>query len=276
MKKLLFILFFALNVFSRTYFLDEVAKLDKLTNTYNVDSTIEVSPSDTLFVQKGVVVAFSPLTGIELKGTLQAIGDASHEILFTSKVSLKGQGQSYDWRGIQLYSTSSIELKHVRFYYSSTGITSCCDNVIVDHVTFRQNGKWEIMIGNRVLDVPENEPFSYRPITTNPQLVTVNKPDFNKIVNKVYIPKRDFLITPLAIAAGVVGGIYIGKYAKAQSDYKEFKPGNKEYDASTSPHRKEKFDDLRDDIYVNSSVGFSLAGLALTGLTYVTIYTLKF
>lgn len=265
-------------VAAKTIFLDNFAILDKSSRTYQVHSTIEIAPSDTLFIPKGVTIAFYPLCGIELKGTLQAIGTQLDVITFTSIVALTGQGQSYAWRGIQMYPTSTIELQYAMVAYSSTGISSCCDNISLDHVVFRQNGKWNVMIGNRVITVPENEPYTYHPVSLHPidTLTITTVPNINKIMTKVYIPKRDYVITPLAIAAVIVGGIYINKFINSQSEYNDYKPSNNSYDNATSPQRKEHFGNLRKDIYLNGILGCTLAAFGVTGIGYVTIYTLNF
>ena len=278
MTKTLFVILFCFSyVSSKTIFLDNFASFDKVTHTYQVHTTIEIGPIDTLFVPKGVTVAFYPLCGIELKGTLQAIGTKSDVITFTSVVALTGQGQAYAWRGIQMYPTSALELMYVMLAYSSTGISSCCDNISLDHVTFRQNGKWNVMIGNRVITVPENEPYTYHPVYLLPHdTVSISVPNINKIMNKVYIPKRDYVITPLAIAATIVGGIYINKYYNSHSEYNDYKPSNSSYDNSTSPQRKEHFGNLREDIFLNGILGCTLAALGVTGIGYVTFYTLNF
>lgn len=72
-------------------------------NPYVVTGNTTVFEGVTLNIDPGVIIKFDSGTGLELRGTLNAIGTATDSIVFTSNASSPSQGS---WTGITVKGTS--------------------------------------------------------------------------------------------------------------------------------------------------------------------------
>jgi hypothetical protein len=139
-------------------------------NAYLVTAPIIVRAGRTLTFAPGSIVRFQRYTGLIVEGSLVCKGALSAPIIFTSvndrAASEGGEKQPlpFDWNGIEIRPTSSLaEFDYVRVLYSSFGIqvVSPATLLKVTNTVFRDNGNAHFSIGDSVVIVADNTPFSY-------------------------------------------------------------------------------------------------------------------
>ena len=90
---------------------------------YIVQSNITVTLGTGLTIDPGVVVRFQTNVGLEIRGSLVAMGTSANQILFTSDQSVRNPG---DWGGIRGISddvgAASIQLTNCQVEYATDGI----------------------------------------------------------------------------------------------------------------------------------------------------------
>jgi hypothetical protein len=273
---------FAIQTKANTLYPQDIFSYDQKTRTYIALKDISIAPNDTLFIQKGVRIAFSPFTGIELKGALQCIGTPDQQIIFTSKNSLTGGGAAYDWKGINLYPSSILDIEHATIQYSSFAITSCGNNVNLNNVSFHQNGKFNLKIGERIIEIKDNIPFSFGRFIEQKSIADA-LPNNNEYKEKPTIPIKDALIpkglylyVPATLGLLTGSAIFIANSLNDRTEYQNYRPGNQKYDNATSTERRETYEEMKQQFAVNVSLSsiFGICAIALG--TYSVYYTITF
>ncbi len=91
---------------------------------YVIQGDIWIDAGESLVVEPDVVVSFETGAGLEIRGTLTAVGEEGRPIRFTSAAGVPAPG---DWTGIVFRSApGGSELAHCIVEYATKGIT--CDN----------------------------------------------------------------------------------------------------------------------------------------------------
>ena len=112
-------------------------------SVYHVLCDITVPQGDTLTIENGVNVKFSPGTGLVANGTLNILGNDSSKVVFTSREPTPLPG---DWDNVELYGFMN-NINHLIYEYATDGITgsnvigSTFDNVyMVGNLSLSANG----------------------------------------------------------------------------------------------------------------------------------------
>jgi len=276
-KTMLLLLCIAFTISAAQISIESISEYDSRTMVFTVTESYEVKVGDILIIPAGAQVHFAPLTGITVKGEILIDGKPDRPVTLTSRRAAQRAGAAHDWQGITLFPTATATLKYTVISFASWGVKSCCDNVDLVNVTFVLNGT-NFQVGERRIFAKDREPIYYERTVTkkinvnhNPEAV-----DYDAIIGKTYLPKRTFVIGPLAAAALVGGGIYINRWVKSVDKYNNYKPGDPHYDRSNFDQREERFKDLKSDITLNAVLGIGLTTLGVASGTYITIYTIKF
>lgn len=95
-------------------------------NPYIVSGNLVIFEGVLLTIEPGVIVKFEQNAGLELRGTLHAIGTSSNPIEFTSNLAVPTKGS---WEGLQVIGTSNplgvgnqVMMKYVNGMYAKTFI----------------------------------------------------------------------------------------------------------------------------------------------------------
>ena len=86
---------------------------------YIVTDDVVVFASVTLTIEPGVIVKFNDAKGLEIRGNMQAIGNSSMPIVFTSSSSTPAKG---NWEGIKFINNLISTLKYIEISYAKTAI----------------------------------------------------------------------------------------------------------------------------------------------------------
>jgi hypothetical protein len=268
-------------IYSKTLYPQDLFSFDIKNKVYYTNKDITIAANDTLFVHKGARLAFAPFCGIDLKGSLECIGTIEESIFFTSKNDIAGKGAAFDWKGIVLYPSSKIDLQNVYLKYSSFGINSCCNNVHLYNVVFFKNGKSNLKIGDRSLDITDNVLFSFGRYAENKDFADVLpstslSPNKYQKINDVLIPPLNYLYIPTSITLITGGTIYISKMLKTHTKYQDYRPGNLNYDKSFSYERRKEIERLRKKFTTELSLGSTLSTCGVALGVYTIYYTITF
>jgi hypothetical protein len=96
----------------------------KTKSPYYITSDFIVYPNETLIIDPGVEVRFSPWTKLEIRGQLIANGLINDSITFTSKNAIVDSINSWVGLVFNLGDTLTPEISYCRFFNSSTAISS--------------------------------------------------------------------------------------------------------------------------------------------------------
>jgi hypothetical protein len=268
-KLLLFLLLSVSLINARQLSVEHYCEYDSSSKAFTAFKTIDINPDDTMTLFSGTVVHFTPFSGINVKGLLVSKGDPDDPVILTSKKSTIKSGSPYDWLGIQMFPGAACRLSFTRLSFSSYGITSCCENISLVNVTFHLNGV-NIRIGDRILPVNDNKPFSLLSVSNDngnkeekingnstKTLIQINNNRYESIVNQKYIPRRTYFVGPLSMVLMIAGSVIT-------------------YDNYRNPVEKEVFNSAVDRFLYCGSLGYCLTALGVLGGTYITIYTINF
>jgi hypothetical protein len=118
-------------------------------------------------VEPGTVFLFRNLAGLHVLGKLIAMGTKDRPIIFTSEndrvvnTATALYPNPYDWNGIYIHADATgTMMDYCHVMYSVYGIVSETKFVRLDPVTFRQNGKSNLVIEGKELQTGE-APFRY-------------------------------------------------------------------------------------------------------------------
>jgi hypothetical protein len=140
------------------------------TNEYLVTGLVAVKRGKTLSFAPGSVVRFKQYGGIVVEGTLKCAGTRPMPLVFTScnqrspGPDVKDAAAPFDWNGIlAVDSLSSIDIENALIKFSTFGldIRSLLANIRLKNVVFDDNGKGNVIVAGKQLDVKDKEPFSY-------------------------------------------------------------------------------------------------------------------
>jgi hypothetical protein len=154
--------------------------LDSTGNPYTVEADIIVSKAKTLIINEGCVLLFKPFTGLTVKGDLSVTGTPAHPVVFTSindslynKASTQA-ANAFDWNGIMVsWEAGSVTFKSPCVRYSTYGIKSQKPDITITQGIFKQNGQFHLTIKDKIMPVPETEPYSYAGEQPKPTVVLV-------------------------------------------------------------------------------------------------------
>ncbi len=98
-----------------------------LEGTYLVDSTLRVTTGASLDIEAGCMIIFDSQAGMEIHGRLQALGEPSNKVRFTSK-------ETFSWQGIQFINADrKSTLLHVEISRTApTAMYASASNVFLD------------------------------------------------------------------------------------------------------------------------------------------------
>ena len=140
------------------------------TNEYLVTGLVTVKRGKTLSFTPGSVVRFKRYGGIVVEGTLKCAGTRPMPLVFTScnqrspGSDVKDAAAPFDWNGIlAVDSLSSIDIENALIKFSTFGldIRSLLANIRLKNVVFDDNGKGNVIVAGKQLDVKDKEPFFY-------------------------------------------------------------------------------------------------------------------
>ena len=125
---------------------------------------------------------------------------------------------------------------------------------------FSKNGQWSFKLADKVIEVPEMQPYTY------PKTVTPPVPVVLPLVSKPFKfaeHKRTVCLisTVVCVAASTV--LLIASQS-ASDEYYAFKPGNSEFDSMNLRNRQARFDQLQSRYSILKWSGLSL--LAVSGV----------
>jgi hypothetical protein len=142
--------------------------LSPSSNPYIVEKDLIIPTGKTVTIPQGCIFLFSPFTGLIVDGTLIVLGSAESPVVFTSindslynKNSMRPP-EPFDWNGLLLRGNShGSHLNHFTLSYSVYGIKSQSSNMAINNGIFRSNGQFHLTANDSILDVKENQPFSF-------------------------------------------------------------------------------------------------------------------
>jgi hypothetical protein len=189
---------------------------------YVVVGDIEVPIGKTVTIEQGTVFLFKNLTGLHVLGKLLAQGTKDHPIMFTSEndrtinTATALYPNPYDWNGIYIHADATgTMMNYCNVQYSVYGIVSETKFIRLDPVTFRQNGKSNLVIEGKEQQVGEG-PFRY--------VLTVNDVKAEGVPVKLLTDPNEVKRNIVRYAgfsvllAGAAGGIYSGMQWKKYQD----------------------------------------------------------
>jgi hypothetical protein len=184
------------------------------TNEYLVTGLVTVKRGKTLSFAPGSVVRFKQFGEIVVEGTLKCAGMG-----FTSRnhrspgSDVKDAPAPFDWNGIlAVDSLSSIDIENVYIKFSTFGldIRSLLANIRLKNVVFDGNGKGNIIVAGKQLDVKDKEPYSYSqwlPLDDSVRIAPVSPPPPKEPVVVVPPPKtspKDPWKLPVRLGCGAL------------------------------------------------------------------------
>jgi hypothetical protein len=193
------------------------------TTPYLIVGDIEVPAGHTVTVEAGVVFLFKNFTGLHVQGKLDARGTKERPIIFTSENDRARNPATslypnpYDWNGMYIHSDATgTMMSYCTVMYSVYGIVSETKFIRIDHVTFLQNGKSNLVIEGKAQPVMD-APYIYLLSTADVKAEGVPV----KILHDPTAIRRDVVryagFTVFLWAAA--GSIYYGaQWKKAQDD----------------------------------------------------------
>lgn len=133
-----------------------------------VDTTLTVAEDKEIVIHEGAIFLFKEFTGIEVNGSIVVEGTKEKPVIFTSvndadyNDNAPAFPKTFDWNGIQVNNRNDEAVfKHFRLRYSTFGIKSKNLETSIVLALFAQNGQFHFTINDNIIEVPENELFSY-------------------------------------------------------------------------------------------------------------------
>jgi hypothetical protein len=155
---------------------------------YLVTADIVIPPGRTVTIEPGVFLLFRNFTGVQVHGTLIAVGTKESPIAFSSEHDQRHGSQSvqapapYDWNGITVTENAlGTKFEFCRIGYSLYGINSLTEYVTIIDCVFNKNGKSDVTIKGTKQEVAAKVPYSYKPLGDAPVLAGAEGPSGGKI-----------------------------------------------------------------------------------------------
>ena len=134
---------------------------------YIVTGDIRVPPGEVVIIGEGTVFLFQNFSGLNVQGTLLALGSQTMPVVFTSEndtaynMPANSTAAPYDWNGITVGDgASGSTFKNCLVRYSLYGINSVTGFISVSNCTFYQNGKADLRVAGKRI-VPFNGAITY-------------------------------------------------------------------------------------------------------------------
>ncbi len=144
-----------------------------------VDTTLTVAEDKEIVIHEGAIFLFKEFTGIDINGSIVVEGTKEKPVIFTSvnnadyNDNAPAFPKAFDWNGIQVNNRGGEAVfKYFRLRYSTFGIKSKNLEISVVQGLFAQNGQFHFTINDNIIEVPENELFSYN-VPEPPAVATV-------------------------------------------------------------------------------------------------------
>lgn len=135
---------------------------------YLVTTDIYVPSGKTVRIEPGAVLLFRNFTGLHVEGRLIAAGERGRPVVFTSEndrsynPSAPLLPNAYDWNGIFIHEGGlGTELTSCAVGYSVYGINALTRFVRLQDVAFHDNGRADLTIEGKLMEVRPGVPFSY-------------------------------------------------------------------------------------------------------------------
>jgi len=246
-----------------------------------VKATITVKAGDTLTIKPGSELLFNNYTGLIIKGHLKAIGTKEQPIAFASVADTADGGTSFDWNGIEVTETGSIDLAYCLITNATSGITTDMSrSVNLDKCIFKSNGQWHVSIAGEIQPVTDGQPYSSTAaaptIPTPAELAEATPPPPQTptaALTKPTDPRRriwKWTLIGAGAAAAIGGTAELINAHKIKQDYDGYVPGNAKFDNATPEERQHHYDDLRSSHSTARTVGWILIGAAAVDAIYLT------
>jgi len=113
-------------------------------NPYIIDDMLVVMPGQTLTIEEGVVIEFTPSGWLDVRGDLNVLGTAADPVVFT--IDSANVSSNLMWGGIQLQTDSfdvDLVMQNALVTRGEVGVgISCCwgGSVLIEDSTFLANG----------------------------------------------------------------------------------------------------------------------------------------
>jgi hypothetical protein len=143
---------------------------NKRGNPYIIEKELLISGEDPTIIEHGCLFLFNPFTGIKVSGSLIVKGTTKSPVIFTTiKNGLLNKqdreirdNEVFDWNGIIILEKAK-EVKFMNFELSNSifGLKSSTSNIIVHQGIFRNNGDFNLIIRDEILNVKEGIPYDY-------------------------------------------------------------------------------------------------------------------
>lgn len=143
---------------------------NKKGNPYIVENELIISGKDPTIIESGCLFLFKPFTSIKISGSLIVKGTVKSPVIFTSIKNILFNEQDreirddevFDWNGIIVEERAvRVEFKNFELSNSIFGLKSSTSNIIVHHGIFRNNGDFNFIIKDEILNVKEDVPYNY-------------------------------------------------------------------------------------------------------------------
>lgn len=135
---------------------------------YIIEKDLIIEKGHSLVIQAGCNLFFTSFTGIVVHGNLTVNGSDEHPVLFSSvNDTLSPQRTTalpnpFDWNGILITSmASSIVFSNSILKFSTYGIKSQTESLIIKNGYFKNNGQYHCTINDKVELVTDGIPFRY-------------------------------------------------------------------------------------------------------------------
>lgn len=250
-------------------------------NDYLVTSNVVVKPGRTLTFAPGAIIRFQRYTGLIVEGSLVCKGTLSSPIIFTSvndRVQAEGverRALPFDWNGIEVHDSSpQAEFDYARVLYSSFGIQVVSSNTSlkVTNTVFRDNGNAHFSIGDSVVIVADNTPFTFvKPEPAGQPVKPVEKSAHEPLKPAKETSKITFVNPakpwklPVQVGVGAIalgGGIL---WAVSGAKFSEY--NRKYHDTTTDPGQVDEYGKKCQQMQALGYTGMALTILCGTGFT---------
>jgi hypothetical protein len=259
-------------------------------NDYLVTSNVTVKKERILTFAPGSIIRFQRYSGLIIEGSLICKGTLAAPIIFTSandrgvSTDTAKRALPFDWNGIEIReSCPQAEFDYSRVMYSSFGIQmiSSATDLKVTNTVFRDNGNAHFSIGDSVVIVADNTPFSFvknepPAPTVQPQISDRAERDSLRAVARkarqaaaaARPPEKPWKL-PVRIGTGAVT---LGGAALMAVGYVKFKDYDTKYDSSESPADAQQRAEKADRMLVGYYAGMALAVLGGAGFVVTFLF----
>lgn len=253
--------------------LPKVVKKQK--NPYLVIADIEVAPNREVTIEPGVIFLFKNFTGIHVQGKLYAEGTREHPIIFTSEFDTRYNPGStmipnpYDWNGIFIHSSGfGTRMHYCHIFYTVYGLLSETKYIQLKQMQFRDNGKSDLIIENRVQSLSVM-PYDYNIYDTQLPAEVLRDLDTH------YTKRLTLRYSGIALfVIGTTGSIYFGtEFKKSNAVWRNFNLQDIESQKNNTiaPHTYEDYQRARQQRNKDLGrmcLGIGIGLLGALGFTY--------